>query len=77
MIATDMLWENCLKFDFKQHSHSMFYKNIACLASNEGTQVSIATTKLAIFLQNILWECCLEFNLEQLSHRMFCKNIAS
>ena len=50
---TDMLWESCLKFDFEQLSHSMFCKNIAHLASIEGTQVSIATAKLAIFSQNI------------------------
>ena len=55
----------------------MFCKNIACLASIEGMQVSIATAKLAIFLQNILWESCCKLNLEQLSHSMFCKNIAS
>ena len=56
IFATDMLWEICLKFDFKLFSQSMFRKNIARLASIQGIQVSIATTKLAIFLQNILRE---------------------
>ena len=60
----------------EQLSQSMFCKNIAHLASIQGSQISIATAKLAIFLQDILWESCLEFNLEQLSHSMFCKNIA-
>ena len=55
----------------------MFCKNIARLASIQGSQVSIATAKLAIFLQNILWESCLKLDFEQLSHSMFCKNIAS
>ena len=71
-----MLWESCSKSNLEQLSHSMFCKNIARLASIQGTPVSIATAKRAIFLQNILWESCLEFNLEQLSHSMFCKNIA-
>ena len=61
----------------EQLSQSMFCKNIARLASIQGSQVSIATAKLAIFLQNILWESCSKFNFKQLSHSMFCKNIAS
>ena len=43
IFTTDMLWESCLKFDFEQLSHSMFCKNIARLASIQGSQVSIAT----------------------------------
>ena len=61
----------------EQLSQNMFCKNIAHLASIQGSQVSIATAKLAIFLQNILWESCSKFNFKQLSHSMFCKNIAS
>ena len=76
IFCTDMLWESCSKSNLEQLSHSMFCKNIARLASIQGTPVSIATAKRAIFLQNILWESCLEFNLEQLSHSMSCKNIA-
>ena len=73
----DISWESCLELDFEQLSQSMFCKNIARLASIQGSQVSIATAKLAIFLQNILWESCSKFNFKQLSHSMFCKNIAS
>ena len=32
IFATDMLWESCLEFNLEQLSHSMFCKNIACLA---------------------------------------------
>ena len=39
--------------------------------------ISMATAKLAKFLQNIRWESCLKLNFEQLSHSMFSKNIAS
>ena len=56
IFATDMLWGSCLEFNLKYFSYSMFCTNITCLASNQGTQVSIATAKLAIFLQNILWQ---------------------
>ena len=75
IFTTDMLWESCLKFDFEQLSHSMFCKNIARLASIQGTPVSIATAKRAIFLQNILWESCSKLNSKQLSHSMYSKNI--
>ena len=51
----------------EQLSQSMFCKNIAHLASIQGSQVSIATAKLAIFLQSIRWESCLKSNFEQLS----------
>ena len=72
-----MLWESCSKSNLEQLSHSMFCKNIARLASIQGTPVSIATAKQAIFLQNILWESCSKLNSKQFSHSMFCKNIAS
>ena len=50
IFVRDMLRETCLKFDYEQLSHSMFCKNMAHLASVQGTQVSIATAKLAIFI---------------------------
>ena len=72
-----MLWESCSKSNLEQLSHSMFCKNIARLASIQGTPVSIATAKRAIFLQNMLWESCSKFNFKQLSHNMYCKNVNS
>ena len=32
IFATDMLWENCFKFNFEQLSHSMSVENIVSLA---------------------------------------------
>ena len=51
---TDMQWKSCLKSNLEQLFYSMFFKNVARLASIQGTPVSIATAKRAIFLQNIL-----------------------
>ena len=73
----NILWESCSKFNLEQLSHSMFCKNIARLASIQGTPVSIATAKRAIFLQNILWESCSKFNSKQYSNSIFGQNIDS
>ena len=76
IFCTDMLWESCSKSNLEQLSHSMFCKNIARLASIQGTPVSIATAKRVIFLQSILRESCFKLNSKQISHSMFCKNNA-
>ena len=55
----------------------MLCKNIANFARIQGKQVSLATAKLAIFLQNILWESCSKLDFKQLSHNMYFKNIDS
>ena len=54
----------------------MSVANMASLASIQGSQVSIATTKLEIFAIDMLWESCLKFDFEQLSHSMSVANIA-
>ena len=77
IFCTDMLWESCSKSNLEQLSHSMFCKNIARLASIQGTPVSIATAKWAIFLQNILWESCSKFDSKQYSYSIFGQNIDS
>ena len=59
-----------------QLSHSMFCKNVARLAVARGCHTwirSLATTKRAIFLQNILWECCSKFDFKQCSLKKFLK----
>ena len=69
-----MQFESFSKCNFEQLSHSMFCKNIARLASIQGQQVSLATAKLSIFLQNILWESCSNLVSDQLSYSMCCEN---
>ena len=54
----------------------MSVANMASLASIQGSQVSIATAKLAIFYTNMLRESCFKFNSEQLSRGMSVANIA-
>ena len=61
----------------EQLSHNMSVANMASLASIQGSQVSIATTKLVIFATDMLRESCLKFNSEQLSHSMSVGNITS
>ena len=34
IFATDILWESCSKYDFKQLFHSMSVQNMAILATN-------------------------------------------
>ena len=49
--------ENCLRLNLLQLSHSMFCKNVACLAVAMGCHTwihSLAMAKQAIFLKNIL-----------------------
>ena len=55
----------------------MSVANMASLASIQGSQVSIATAKLAIFATNMLWESCSELNLKRLSYSMSVANIAN
>ena len=55
----------------------MSVENIARLASCWGSQVSLATAKLAIFATDMLWESCSKLNSKQLSYSMSVANIAS
>ena len=72
-----MQLEGCSKCNIEQPSLSIFCKNIACLASIQGQQVSLATAKFSILLQNRLGESCSKLIFEQLSQSMSRNNIDS
>ena len=75
-ILRNFFREHCLKSNLQQLSHSMFCKNIACLAvARERNYVwrPLATAKRATFLQNILWESCCKFDFKQCSLKKFLK----
>ena len=69
-ILRHFLREHSLELNLLQLSHSMFCKNVACLAVARGCHTwirSLATAKQATFLQNTRWESCSKFEFKQCS----------